>query len=193
MGFWFFGAYYAYIYFISAEAEFAEKLKQMEARHEQELSELAPSNDKVVAREESVSSATPGIDDVASEATTTTTSSAEQGIQNNNDCSIEEERLRKLEKARRKRESKKEKERQRQEDLEREAENAGPSMRAMELEALDLQLKPLSLRIVEIPSDGNCLYRAVAAQCGSNYVTIRKCVGLVLFVRCMHVCMHAGS
>jgi hypothetical protein len=59
-------------------------------------------------------------------------------------------------------------------------------MRAMELETLDLQLKPLSLRIVEIPSDGNCLYRAVAAQCGSDYIAIRKCISVCvgMWARC---------
>lgn len=163
----------------SAEAEFAEKLQQMEARHEQELSEFAANhNDKAGEPEESVASAAPGIDDTQSATTTTTSTIAEGDIiqSSTNTSSIEEERLRKLEKARRKRDAKKEKERQRQDDLEREAANAGPSMRAMELEALDMQLKPLSLRIVEIPSDGNCLYRAVAAQCGSDYVAIRKCV-----------------
>mmetsp|Transcript_31398 Transcript_31398/g.34754 ORF Transcript_31398/g.34754 Transcript_31398/m.34754 type:complete len:281 (+) Transcript_31398:65-907(+) len=82
-------------------------------------------------------------------------------------------RLRKIEKARCKREAKKDKERQRQEDIEREAAETGPSMRQTELEALETQLKPLSLEIVEIPSDGNCLYRAIAAQCDSNYAKIR--------------------
>jgi hypothetical protein len=92
----------------------------------------------------------------------------------------EEVRLRKQEKARRKKEAKKEKERQHQEDLEKEAAEAGPSMRAVELQALDLQLKPLSLKVVEIPSDGNCLYRAVAAHCGSDYSKIRKFLENVL-------------
>ena len=159
----------------SAEAEFAEKLKQMEARHEQELSEVAASNDNQAGVPEESAS---GIDDTT---TTTTTTIIDGDINQNNSLtssSTEEERLRKLEKARRKRDAKKEKERQRQDDLEREAANAGPSMRAMELETLDLQLKPLSLRIVEIPSDGNCLYRAVAAQCGSDYIAIRKCISV---------------
>jgi len=87
----------------------------------------------------------------------------------------EKDRLRKLEKARRKREAKKDKERERQEKIEQEAAEAGPSsLRQNELEMFDTQLKPLSLKIVEIPSDGNCLYRAIAAQCDTDYTKIRK-------------------
>lgn len=95
----------------------------------------------------------------------------------------EKARLNKLEKARRKREAKKEKERERQKALEEEALQAGPSMRETELEALESQLKPLSLKIIEIPSDGNCLYRAVAAQCDSDYIKISKFVRYFTFSR----------
>jgi hypothetical protein len=88
--------------------------------------------------------------------------------------SLEDDRLSKLEKARRKREARKDRERQRQSELEMEQEAAaGSSMREAELSALELQLKPQGLRVAEIPSDGNCLYRAIAAQCGLDYLQIR--------------------
>jgi hypothetical protein len=71
----------------SAEAEFAEKLKQMDARHEQELSEVAASNDNQAGVPEESAS---GIDD---------TTIVDGDINQNNSLtssSIEEERLRKL-------------------------------------------------------------------------------------------------
>lgn len=130
----------------SLTKEFEEKLKLLQEKHETEISESGGATTEQVSPEAS---------------------------SNQVEDSDEKERLNKLEKARRKREAKKEKERKRQEELEREAAEAGPSMRQTELEALDTQLKPLSLKIVEIPSDGNCLYRAVAAQCDSDYIKIR--------------------
>ena len=84
------------------------------------------------------------------------------------------EKNQKLEKAKRKKEKQKEKERLYKQELAELDANAGPSLRRIELELLDKQLTPLSLAIVEIPSDGNCLYRAVAAQCGLDYIKIRK-------------------
>jgi len=133
--------------FESLAKQFEEKLKLLQDKHETEISESG----SAVTEEQN-----------ALEATNNTVEDAD-----------EIERQNKLEKARRKREAKKDKERKRQEELEREAAEAGPSMRQTELEALETQLKPLSLKIVEIPSDGNCLYRAIAAQCDSDYIKIR--------------------
>lgn len=44
------------------------------------------------------------------------------------------------------------------------AENAGPAMRDMELDALNALLAPEKLRVKEIQPDGNCLYRSIADQ-----------------------------
>ncbi len=41
---------------------------------------------------------------------------------------------------------------------------AGTSSRDIELNQLNEQLKPLGLRVFEVLSDGNCLYRAIAHQ-----------------------------
>ncbi len=50
---------------------------------------------------------------------------------------------------------------------------AGPSRRQMEMEALQkLQLHPCDLRVEEVEADGNCLYRAVSAQCSRLGVNI---------------------
>ncbi|KAI2508940.1 cysteine protease [Fragilaria crotonensis] len=150
----------------SAEAEFNEKLKQMEARHLQELADAGPADVSIE----------PALDDaaVADIASTSTPTIPLTQSQEANTNSQELERLKKLEKARRKRDAKKEKERQLRDKEALEQESVGPSMRDTELQALELQLRPLSLRVVEIPSDGNCLYRAVAAQCGSDYNKIRQ-------------------
>jgi hypothetical protein len=148
----------------SAETEFNEKLKQMEARHTQELADAGPT----VTSNEPLDDA-----DVAQPASQETTTTSPD----NDDIAFK-----KMEKARRKRDAKKERERQRKLELEAVQNTAGPSLRAMELQALESQLRPLSLRVVEIPSDGNCLYRAVAAQCGSDYSKIRKCFRLCGYV-----------
>jgi hypothetical protein len=133
----------------------------MEERHQQELSEVAGTLPPI----ESLS-----LEDTKSVNETVITSIAAPSTEE----LVGENRLSKLEKARRKREARKDRERQRQSELEMEQEaSAGSSMRETELTALALQLKPHGLQVVEIPSDGNCLYRAIAAQCGSDYLKIR--------------------
>lgn len=94
----------------------------------------------------------------------------------------EDERERKQAKARRKREKAKERERQLQEEIERETAEAGPSMGQVELESIQTQLTPLGLKIDEIPPDGNCLYRAIAASLGndSTYQETSKLRGIVV-------------
>jgi len=86
----------------------------------------------------------------------------------------EEERERKQEKARRKREKAREKERERELQIEKENAEAGPSARQIELEQIQQQLAPLGLEIAEIPSDGNCLYRAISAHVGNSFQDARK-------------------
>lgn len=59
------------------------------------------------------------------------------------------------------------------------AENAGPAMRDMELDAINTLLLPDKLRVKEIQPDGNCLYRSVADQAklkdaSYDYVKLRK-------------------
>jgi OTU domain-containing protein 6 len=151
-------------FYCSVEKEFDDKVKELEEKHRKELNEAGGG--------EAIAAATLPEEDVCGVAT-------QQGEQTEPD-NDEAERLRKQERARRKRETKKDKERQRQEELEREAAEAGPSMRQIELEALETKLKPLSMKIKEIPSDGNCLYRAVAVQCDSDYLKIREICANIL-------------
>ncbi|EQC33001.1 hypothetical protein SDRG_09523 [Saprolegnia diclina VS20] len=69
----------------------------------------------------------------------------------------------KLEKAQRKREKKKQEEKDRQLRIAEESKNV-VSERKVELDQIALQLQSLSMTIHEIPSDGHCLYHAVADQ-----------------------------
>lgn len=144
----------------STEKEFESKLKELQAKHTEELKSVNGGDDV-------------GSPEPAADPATTSDPVVDPA---------EEERLRKQEKARKKREAKKEKERKRQEEIGKETAEAGPSMRALELESLELQLKPESLEIKEIQSDGNCLYRAVAAQIGGgkDYTEIRRLCADVL-------------
>jgi hypothetical protein len=98
------------------------------------------------------------------------------------------EKEKKLEKAKRKKKKQKEKERLVQEELAEMDANAGPSMRQLELELLDAQLLPLALKISEIQSDGNCLYRAVAAQCGMDYIKVRECYNIRTYTTPIVIC-----
>jgi len=72
----------------------------------------------------------------------------------------------KLEKARKKKAQRSQREEERKEQLEQERLQAGPSQRDAEMEALVRRLsshKP-PLKVLEVPGDGHCLYRAVADQ-----------------------------
>jgi len=73
---------------------------------------------------------------------------------------------RKKEKAQKKRQAKADKEAQREAEKEREKLEAGPSARDVELEALHsvLAVQKPPLKVMEIPSDGHCLYRSIADQ-----------------------------
>lgn len=141
--------------FLRVEAEFVTKLKELEEKHAKEIAELSASS---------------GPDDAGEAAVENVNAAAE--IEPNAE---DEERERKQAKARRKREKAKEKERELELQIERENAEAGPSMRQIEVEQIQNQLAPLGLQIAEIPSDGNCLYRAVAAHCGNTYQETRKC------------------
>ena len=85
----------------------------------------------------------------------------------------EKKRQKNLLKKQKAREAEKQRELQIQEDLA----NAGPSARVVESDRMkELYLDPNKLHIVEVPADGHCLYRAVAAQCDEDidYRGIRK-------------------
>jgi OTU domain-containing protein 6 len=94
--------------------------------------------------------------------------------QSKDDNDAESERQRRIEKARRKKEKAREKERERERQIADELANAGPSARDLENEIILNQLRPLNLRIREVPADGHCLYRAVAAHYdGAGYGEMR--------------------
>lgn len=143
------------------EAEFDAKLKELEAKHQQEIAELSLSGAAPAPTlEESSETAKPDVTNTA-----VVTTEEESPPQKNPE---EEERERKQAKARRKRDKAKEKERELELQIERENAEAGPSMRQVEVEHIQGQLTPLGLKIAEIASDGNCLYRAVAASLDNN-------------------------
>jgi len=47
-------------------------------------------------------------------------------------------------------------------------------LRKIELEQIQAVLTPLKLKVSEVDADGHCLYRAVGAQTGTNYMAIRS-------------------
>lgn len=67
-------------------------------------------------------------------------------------------------KAARRRRKKAEQEAEVQRRIDREKAKTGKSMKAVELEAIEDQLKPKNLRIHPIAADGHCLYSAIAHQ-----------------------------
>ena len=147
------------------EAEFDTKLQELEAKHQQELAELSSGGGG--------SEETPAVSEVAPAVTTIPPEETKSPE--------DEERERKQAKARRKREKQKEKERELERQIEEENANAGPSNRQIEVQQIEQQLTPLGLKIAEIASDGNCLYRAVSASVPSvvaSYQETRKSVGL---------------
>ena len=136
------------------EAEFDAKLKALEEMHAKEIAEVEGSAPTSV------------------DATTDTTGSPATDVANA--TKEDEEKERKQSKARRKREKAKEKERERELEIERGNAEAGPSLRQIEVEQIQNQIAPLGLQISEVASDGNCLYRAVAAHSGGTYQETRK-------------------
>lgn len=97
---------------------------------------------------------------------------------NDNDKSevLDEEaaaRERKVAKSKKKRDRQKEKEAQIQQQIEEETANAGPGLRKIELEQIQSVLTPIKLKVSEVEADGHCLYRAVGAQTGKSYTSIR--------------------
>lgn len=67
-------------------------------------------------------------------------------------------------KAARRRRKKAEKEAESQRRIEDEKANMGPTLKSVESQAIEAQLKPKSLRIYPVAPDGHCLYNAIAHQ-----------------------------
>lgn len=141
----------------AAEAEFAAKLKALEDSYQEQLASLAVGSLEI-----------------------SDTANAEEPTKDNEPAAeVDEEaaaRERKLAKAKKKRDRQKEKEAEKQRQIEEENANAGPGLRKIELEQIQAVLTPLKLKVDEVDADGHCLYRAVAAQTGKNYMEIRKSI-----------------
>lgn len=139
----------------SLEAEYESKLKCMKERHGKELSDETPEfiNTDYAANFEKTGGEGPCEPVIDTE---------------------EVERQRKVEKARLKREKQRQKELRREQEISKETANAGPLPREVENKIILQQLAPLNMIIAEVKADGHCLYRAVAAQCQSDYLTISK-------------------
>ena len=141
----------------AAEEEFAAKLKALEASYQEHLATLAV-----------------GSLEISSDA------DAEKPAESNDNekpAEVDEEALareRKLAKAKKKREKQKEKEARIEQEIEEANANAGPGLRKIELEQIQAVLTPLKLKVDEVDADGHCMYRAVAAQTGKDYMEIRK-------------------
>jgi OTU domain-containing protein 6 len=134
------------------EEEFATKLKDMEDRHRTEVAALVGSDTDTAE---------------VNESSGTNNSAAATNISNAEDIAAME-RQKKLEKIR----EQKELERQRIIEKERqsmeEAKNIGPTLRDIEIQQITQQLRPRHYKIQPIPADGNCLFRAIAAQCSTS-------------------------
>ena len=136
------------------EEEYATKLKDLEERHRSELAALGGSDDAVIPDE---------------------TNNNNDRTNNINIDTAETiaaiARQKKLEQIRQQKEAERQRilaqERQSIED----AQNVGPTRREIELEQITQQLQPHQLRIQPVPADGNCLFRAIAAQCSISSTT----------------------
>jgi OTU domain-containing protein 6 len=137
----------------SVEEEYAGKLKEMEERHRLEVTALGGGDTTVI---DHVS----GTNDGTAAVTSVTTAEDIAAM----------ERQKKLEKIR----EQKEAERQRIIDQERQsiedAKNIGPTLRDIEMQQITQQFQN-QYQIQPIPADGNCLFRAIAAQCPASSTT----------------------
>ncbi len=141
----------------AAEEEFAAKLKALEASYQDQLAALAVGSLEISS-------------DVDAE-------KPAESNDNDKPAEVDEEalaRARKLAKAKKKRDKQKEKEARIEQEIEEANANAGPGLRKIELEQIQTVLTPLKLKVDEVDADGHCMYRAVAAQAGKNYMEIRK-------------------
>ena len=144
----------------AVEKDFATRLKALDESYQESLLALAT---------ESL--------EVSNDATTGAEKTSASSDDNDESDVVDEEaaaRERKLAKAKKRRDRQKEKEARIQQQIEDENANAGPGLRKIELEQIQAVLTPQQLKVSEVEADGHCLYRAVGAQTGNTYRTIRK-------------------
>ena len=143
--------------FVAVEVDFATKLKALEGSYQKSLAALAV---------ESL--------EISPDVSPTDIQNVSASSNNNGGDEEAAARERKRAKAKKKKDRQKEKEAQLEKQIEEENANAGPGLRKIELEQIQSVLTPLKLKVSEVEADGHCLYRAVAAQSGTDYVAIRK-------------------
>ena len=142
------------------EKDFTDKLKALEASHQENVAALGLESMNISEVSTNIENASTTIDD-----------------ENKPAVVVDEEteaRERKIKKSRKKKDRQKEKEAEIQKEIEEENANAGPGLRKIELEQIQQVLTPLNLKVSEVDADGHCLYRAVAAQSGKDFMAIRK-------------------
>jgi hypothetical protein len=145
----------------AVEVDFADKLKALEGSYQENLATFAVESLEI--------------------STNSQTDAEKHSASSNDDDDkpkvvdeVAAARERKLAKAKKKRDRQKEKEALIQQQIEEENANAGPGLRKIELEQIQSVLTPLKLKVSKVDADGHCLYRAVGAQTGRNYMAIRK-------------------
>ncbi|KAL7565148.1 hypothetical protein ACA910_021526 [Epithemia clementina (nom. ined.)] len=155
----------------SVETEFVDKTVQMQKRHEHELRDHQPgrSNSQVKGGDKNASSESESAEVKNNNQTKEEQPPQQQQQQKSDEETAsqptDEQRQRKLDKSRRKREKQKEKERRREDEIAAEATAArGRTPRDVENAQLAQILQPLNLVVRDVPADGHCMYRAVAAQ-----------------------------
>jgi OTU domain-containing protein 6 len=158
----------------SLETEFADKLKALEAKYQEDVAALAVGSATISEENGDENNKNAKV-----ESALTTTHTAESTTGPAAVDPEEEARQRKLAKARKKREKQKEKEAAVEKQIEEETANAGPSMRDVELGQLQTILSPLHLSVQEVQADGHCLYRAVGAQINQPFQHVRKYFGMM--------------
>lgn len=145
----------------AVEVDFADKLKALEGSYQENLATFAVESLEI--------------------STDSQTDAEKHSASSNDDDDkpkvvdeVAAARERKLAKAKKKRDRQKEKEALIQQQIEEENANAGPGLRKIELEQIQSVLTPLKLKVSKVDADGHCLYRAVGAQTGRNYMAIRS-------------------
>eukprot|EP00536_Pseudo-nitzschia_multiseries_P004074 jgi/Psemu1/253238/estExt_Genewise1Plus.C_660025 len=147
----------------AAEEEFATRLKTLEASYQESLAVLS-------IKSLSISDADPPPD--AEKVSASNNSGDIDDDDNDDEEAIARERKRA--KAKKKKDRQKQKEAELEKRIEEENANAGPGLRKIELEQIQSVLSPQKLKVSEVEADGHCLYRAVAAQSGTDYMAIRS-------------------
>lgn len=144
------------------ELDFADKLKALEASNQENVVVLDVESMNISEVSANIENASTTID-----------------YENIPAVVVDEEtaaRERKIAKSKKKKDRQKEKEAEIQKQIEEENANAGPGLRKIELEQIQQVLTPLNLKVSEVDADGHCLYRAIAAQSGKDFMAIRKLV-----------------